>query len=178
MSLTSTDEFRYQRIEHERLFLPYGNAESCSVVSKKQSRDHKREFAKYDRDSNNRLALSREMHGFYERLCCDVPIVNMPPGSVEETPSIVSRYKVHMNGGYVSLNFHLRVYVEIFVKVFNADRVFSRLKEGSTSTDDPLVMKTFVHVENPEAFCFSMQWKHDENEKLWRSFLDMTPAVE
>ncbi|KUF91661.1 hypothetical protein AM588_10003240 [Phytophthora nicotianae] len=94
----STDEFRYQRIEHERYFLPYGNAESCHLVSRKQSRDHKREFAKYDRDTNNRLALSREMHGFYDALSYDVPIVNMVPvpGPVEK-PSIGSRYKVRMS---------------------------------------------------------------------------------
>ncbi|ETK88187.1 hypothetical protein F441_03349, partial [Phytophthora nicotianae CJ01A1] len=161
----STDEFRYQRIEHERYFLPYGNAESCHLVSRKQSRDHKREFAKYDRDTNNRLALSREMHGFYDALSYDVPIVNMVPvpGPVEK-PSIGSRYKV-----------------EIFVKVLDAhciDRVFSRLKEGSTTIDDPLVMKTFVHVENPETFRLCMQWKHDENDERWRSFLAMTPAVD
>jgi hypothetical protein len=90
----STDEFRYQRIEHERYFLPYGKAESCHLVSRKQSRDHKREFARYDRDTNNRLALSREMHGFYDGLSYDVPIVNMIPGSVEQNPSIGNRYKV------------------------------------------------------------------------------------
>nr|AOW41674.1 CRN13 [Lagenidium giganteum] len=161
----STDEFRYQRIEHERHFLPYGNTDSCHLVSRKQTRDHKREFAKYDRDTNNRLALSREMHGFYDALSYDVPIVNMVPvpGPVEK-PSVGSRYKV-----------------EIFVKVFDAqctDRVFSRLKAGSTTTDDPLVMKTFVHVENPQTFRFCMQWKHDENDERWRSFLAMTPAVD
>ena len=90
----STDEFLYQRIEHERYFLPFGNAESCHLVSRKQSRDHKREFAKYDRDTNNRLALSREMHGYYDGLSYDVPIVNMFPGSVEQNRSIGNRYKV------------------------------------------------------------------------------------
>ncbi|DAZ93659.1 TPA: hypothetical protein N0F65_012867 [Lagenidium giganteum] len=160
----STDEFRYQRIEHERYFLPYGNAESCHLVSRKQSRDHKREFAKYDRDTNNRLALSREMDGFYDGLSYDVPIVNMIPGSVEQNRSIGNRYKV-----------------EVFVKVLDAqckDRVFSRLKEGATQTDDPLVMKTFVHVEDPETFCFCMRWKHDDNDECWKNFLSMTPAAD
>ncbi|DBA05250.1 TPA: hypothetical protein N0F65_007412 [Lagenidium giganteum] len=151
-------------IEHERYFLPYGNAESCHLVSRKQSRDHKREFAKYDRDTNNRLALSREMHGFYDGLSYDVPIVNMIPGSVEQNRSIGNRYKV-----------------EVFVKVLDAqckDRVFSRLKEGATQTDDPLVMKTFVHVEDPETFCFCMRWKHDDNDECWKNFLSMTPAAD
>jgi hypothetical protein len=92
----STDEFRYQRIEHERFFLPHGKAESCHLVSKKLCRDQKREFAKYDRDPNNRLALSREMHGCYDGLSYDVPIVNMLPGSVEQNRSVGSRYKVRM----------------------------------------------------------------------------------
>ncbi|CAI5739710.1 unnamed protein product [Peronospora destructor] len=160
----STDEFRYQRIEHEWLFVPYGKAESCHLVSKKQCNDNKRQFAKYDRDPNNLLALSRGMCDFYDGISLDVPIVNMLPGSVEETPSIGSRYKV-----------------EVFVKVLDANcicRVFYRLKDGSTKTDDPLVMKTFVHVEDPETFCFCMKWKHDYNEELWESFYDMTPAVD
>ncbi|EGZ27517.1 hypothetical protein PHYSODRAFT_284109 [Phytophthora sojae] len=160
----STDEFRFQRIEDEKFFLPYGKAESCHLVSRKQSRDHKREFAKYDRDSNNRLALSREMHGWFDGMSIEVPIVNMLPGSVEENQSIGNRRKV-----------------EVFVKVLDAqctDRVFSRLKGGSTRTDDPLMMKTFVHVEDPETFCLCMRWKHDDNAERWRSFWDMTPAVD
>ncbi|EGZ11161.1 hypothetical protein PHYSODRAFT_287175 [Phytophthora sojae] len=160
----STDEFRFQRIEDEKFFLPYGKAESCHLVSRKQSRDHKREFAKYDRDSNNRLALSREMHGWFDGMSIEVPIVNMLPGSVEENQSIGNRRKV-----------------EVFVKVLDAqctDRVFSRLKGGSTTTDDPLMMKTFVHVEDPETFCLCMRWKHDDNAERWRSFWDMTPAVD
>ncbi|EGZ20521.1 hypothetical protein PHYSODRAFT_285443 [Phytophthora sojae] len=161
---SSTDEFRFQRIEDAKFFLPYGKAESCHLVSRKQSRDHKREFAKYDRDSNNRLALSREMHGWFDGMSIEVPIVNMLPGSVEENQSIGNRRKV-----------------EVFVKVLDAqctDRVFSRLKGGSTTTDDPLMMKTFVHVEDPETFCLCMRWKHDDNAERWRSFWDMTPAVD
>ncbi|KAL3656702.1 hypothetical protein V7S43_018370 [Phytophthora oleae] len=89
----STDEFHFQRIEDEKLFLPYGKAESCHLVSRKQSRDHKREFAKYDRDRNNRLALSRDMHGWFDGMSMDVPIVNMRPGEVEENQSNGNRYK-------------------------------------------------------------------------------------
>lgn len=156
---SSTDEFRFQRIEHEKFFQPYGKAESCHLVSRKQ-----REFAKYDRDSNSRLALSRDMHGWFDGMSIEVPIVNMLPGSVEENQSIGNRRKV-----------------EVFVKVLDAgctDRVFSRLKEGSTTTNDPLMMKTFVHVEDPETFCLCMRWKHDDNAERWRSFWDMTPAVD
>ncbi|TDH72153.1 hypothetical protein CCR75_000776 [Bremia lactucae] len=160
----TTDEFRFQRIEHEKLFLPYGKAESFHLVSRKKSRDHKREFAKYDRDPNNRLALSRDMSGWYDGVSVDVPIVNMLPGMVEKNPSIGSRRKV-----------------EVFVKVVDvrcADRVFNRLKDGSTSTTDPLMMKTFVHVENPDAFCLCLKRKYHDNEERARDFFDMTSAVD
>lgn len=86
---SSTDEFRFQRIEHEKFFQPYGKAESCHLVSRKQ-----REFAKYDRDSNSRLALSRDMHGWFDGMSIEVPIVNMLPGSVKENQSIGNRRKV------------------------------------------------------------------------------------
>ncbi len=58
------------------------------------------------------------------------------------------------------------------------DRVFSRLKDGATETDDPLVMKTFVHVEDPETFCFCMRWKQADNSDSWTSYLSMTPAAD
>ncbi|TMW59642.1 hypothetical protein Poli38472_004711 [Pythium oligandrum] len=160
----STDQFQYQRIEHERYFLPYGKAESCHLVSKKQTREHKREFGHYDRDMNNRLALSREMHGYYDALSYEVPIVNISPGSVVNHRTIGNRYKV-----------------EIFVEVLDGqckDRVFSRLKDGSERTSDPLVWKTFVYVENPETFCFCLRWKHADNAERWSSYLSTTPAVD
>lgn len=93
---SSTEEFRYQRIEHERYFLPYGKAESCHLVSKKKCNDDKREYGKYNRDPNNRLALSREMHGFYDGLSYQFPIVSMTPGAVEKNQSINDRYKVRV----------------------------------------------------------------------------------
>ncbi|GLE09673.1 hypothetical protein PINS_up021444 [Pythium insidiosum] len=161
---SSTEEFRYQRIEHERYFLPYGKAESCHLVSKKKCKHDKREYSKYNRDPNNRLALSREMHGFYDGLSYQCPIVTMTPGAVEQKQSINDRYKV-----------------EIFVKVLDAqckDRVFSRLKEGAIQTNDPLVMKTFVHVKDPETFCFCLRWKHEDNEAQWSSFSSMASAVD
>ncbi|TMW58431.1 hypothetical protein Poli38472_009990 [Pythium oligandrum] len=160
---SSTDEFRYQRIEHERYFLPYGKAERCHLVSAKQCK-HDEAFEQYNHDMNNRLALSREMHGFYDGLSYEVPIMNIYPGKVDDKRSIANRYKV-----------------EIFVKVLDKqckDRVFSRLKEGSDHTDDPLVMKTFVHVESPETFCFCLRWKHEDNDARWSSFLSMVPAVD
>lgn len=56
--------------------------------------------------------------------------------------------------------------------------IFSRLKDGSSQTDDPLVMKTFVYVKDPQTFCACLQWKHDENDGRWEEFFSMTPAVD
>lgn len=58
------------------------------------------------------------------------------------------------------------------------DRVFSRLKAGATETGDPLVMKKFVRVENPQQFCKFLERKHKKTVEAWDSFLSMTPAVE
>lgn len=162
----STDEFKFQRIEDERLFLSYGKAESCHLVLNKHCthRDFKREFGKYNNDVNNRLALSREMHGYFDGMSMEVPIVNMFPGCVDKTHPVNNKFKV-----------------EVFVKVFDAhckDRVFGRLKEGSARTDDPLMRKTYVYVQDPDTFCFCLKWKFQETEGLWADFLQMTPAVE
>ncbi|UIZ23789.1 hypothetical protein KXD40_009600 [Peronospora effusa] len=152
----ASEEYCCMRIEEDWLFYPYGKPESCHMISRKQCNRNKSPFGKFDHDPNNRLALSREMHGFYDGLSLDIPIVNMFPVSVEEKLSNSSRYKV-----------------EVLVKVYDlycTKRVFYRLKRGSAKTDDPLVMKTFVYVENPDTFCFCMKWKHDEIEKAWKSF--------
>ncbi|CAI5705423.1 unnamed protein product [Peronospora farinosa] len=152
----ASEEYRCMGIEEDWLFYPYGKPESCHMISRKQCNRNKSQYGKFDHDPNNRLALSREMHGFYDGLSLDIPIVNMFPVSVEEKLSNGSRYKV-----------------EVLVKVYDVyctERVFYRLKSGSSRTDDPLVMKTFVYVENPDTFCFCMKWKHDEIEKVWKSF--------
>ncbi|CAI5706970.1 unnamed protein product [Peronospora farinosa] len=152
----ASEEYRCMGIEEDWLFYPYGKPESCHMISRKQCNRNKSQYGKFDHDPNNRLALSREMHGFYDGLSLDIPIVNMFPVSVEEKLSNGSRYKV-----------------EVLVKVYDlycTKRVFYRLKSGSSRTDDPLVMKTFVYVENPDTFCFCMKWKHDEIEKVWKSF--------
>ncbi|TDH72152.1 hypothetical protein CCR75_000777 [Bremia lactucae] len=159
----STKEFQFQRIEHEKIFPSCVKAECLYLVSKKECSDHEREFGKYDRDPNNRLALSRDMYGWYDGVSVDVPIVNMLPGNVEEHPSIGSRRKV-----------------DVFVKVVDvryADLVFSRLRDGSTTTTDPLMMKTFVHVENPDTFCFCMMWKYNDNAKRVIDFFDTNRAM-
>ncbi|KAK1929671.1 hypothetical protein P3T76_014888 [Phytophthora citrophthora] len=73
-----TDEFKYQSIE-----------KSCHLISKEQPTHHK-----YDIDQNNRLALSSEMHGWYDGSNVVVPVMNISVESVSDGPEIGSRYKV------------------------------------------------------------------------------------
>ncbi|KAE9044431.1 hypothetical protein PR003_g2991 [Phytophthora rubi] len=54
----STAEFRYQRIEDERFFIPHCKAECCNLVPGKEWKEVM-QYGKYDDDPNNRLALSR-----------------------------------------------------------------------------------------------------------------------
>ncbi|KAE9044430.1 hypothetical protein PR001_g2853 [Phytophthora rubi] len=88
----------------------------------------------------------------------------MYPGSVNEEQSLDGRYAV-----------------EVFVKIFDErckDLVFNRLKAGATKTNDPLVMKTFVQVEDPQSFRKCMKWKHEEITEAWDSYLSMEAAVD
>jgi len=162
-SVIDTDNpvFKYQRIEADGFFGPYGKAESAHLISKSHCLRFK-SYNKYDDDDNNRLALSREMHGAYDKLNFDFPVVNMEVVSVSHGPVMDNRFKVELN-----------------VSVYSQDYAFllQRLKDESTRTSDPLVMKTFVHVENPTIFCKCMAWKYKEVEKLRQSYFDMKPAV-
>lgn len=89
----TTDEFKYQRIEAEECFGHLGKAESAHLMS----REHCRQFEtyrKYDSNKSNRLALSRELHGFYDELNTDVPVINMKVISISDAPVTVGRYRV------------------------------------------------------------------------------------
>ncbi|KAG2773644.1 hypothetical protein PC111_g24878, partial [Phytophthora cactorum] len=126
-----TDEFKYQRIESEEWFGPVGKAQSCHLMS----REHCQRFEsyhKYDNDQNNRLALSAELHDWYDGRTFAVPVMNISVESVSEGPVIGSRYKVNLivralSAGYARL-------------------ISLRLKEGFVASDDGLEMRTSVYV--------------------------------
>ncbi|KAG3181776.1 hypothetical protein PC129_g25383, partial [Phytophthora cactorum] len=44
------------------------------------------------------------------------------------------------------------------------------------ASDDGLVMRTSVYVQNPKVFCECMKWKHKEVEQKWKVYYDMAPA--
>lgn len=89
----TSDEFKYQRIEDLTIFGPLGKAESAHVMSKKHCRENKR-YHPYDRNKSNRLALSRDLHGFYDQLCCNVPLFNIKVNIISEQMVIDDRYEV------------------------------------------------------------------------------------
>lgn len=159
----SSDEFKYQRIEADWVFGPVGKAESCHLMSSAHCKKYS-SYQNYDSDKSNRLAMSRDLHGFYDALSSFVPAMNLNVLSVSDAPVLDDRYKVILE-----------------VKVLTADykaTIFNRLKPGSTHTDNPLVMTTFVHILNPTIFRNCMAWKFRMIEKIWEDYYSMNPAVD
>ncbi|KAG2787913.1 hypothetical protein PC129_g23976, partial [Phytophthora cactorum] len=158
-----TDEFKYQRIESEEWFGTVGKAQSCHLMS----REHCRRYAsyhKYDNDQSNRLALTSDMHDWYDGRSFAVPVMNISVESVSEGPVVGSRYKVNLivralNAGYARL-------------------ISLHLKEGFVASEDGLEMRTSVYVLNAKVFCECMEWKRKEIDKQWKSYYDMVPAVD
>ncbi|KAJ8322651.1 hypothetical protein O5D80_008618 [Batrachochytrium dendrobatidis] len=132
----TSDEFKYQRIEKLSIFGSMGKAESCHLISDSHCRNYP-SYEKYDKDPNNRLAMSMDLHE--------------------------DRYKVVL--AVVALNQE------------SADMIFYRLIEGSTKTDNPLIMNTSVHVTNPTIFRKCLEWKEKETMKKWDDYYSMDSAV-
>lgn len=89
----TTNEFRYQRIEKESCFGRHGKAESCQLMSRAHCLSHE-SLRQYDDDPSNRLALSRDLHGFYDALNTAVPVVNIYAESESPSPGPDARYEV------------------------------------------------------------------------------------
>jgi hypothetical protein len=152
----SSDEFKCQRIEADWVFGPVGKAESCHLMSSAHCKKYSL-YQSYDTDKSNRLAMSRDMHGFYDALNSYVPVLNLNMLSVSDAPVLDDRYKVILQ-----------------VKVLTAayrKTIFNRLKPGSAQTNNPLVMNTFVHVLNPTIFRNCMAWKFRMIEKIWETIV-------
>ncbi|KAF0708184.1 Aste57867_6425 [Aphanomyces stellatus] len=137
----STEEFRYQRIENESAFEFMWKAEKAHLMSK-QYCDKYPSCKKFKADKNKIRALSRTMHGYFDALDRPIPLFKLDAESVEEQ-AVDGRHKVTLK-----------------VRVLNHEcknAVFGRLKDGYSRTDDPLIMKTYVRVENPNTFCHCLE---------------------
>jgi hypothetical protein len=159
----TSDEFRFQRIEKLSVFGSLGKAESCHLMSGSHCRKFPQSYAQYDRDANNRLAMSRDLHGWFDHLNTDIPLFYLKVVSVSDAVIVEGRYKVVL--AVVALNQE------------SADMIFWRLLEGSIQTNDLLVMNTAVHVTNPTICKKCLEWKEKGNIKKWKDYYSMDSAV-
>jgi len=158
------DEFKYQRIEKLSIFGSLGKADSCHIMSKEHCNNYYSTYGKYNKDPSNRIALSRELHGWFDNnLGAEIPLFYLKVVNISETPIVEDRYRI--------------VLAVIVVNLEYADKIFSRLIEGSTQTDNPRIMNTFVYIKNPKIFQKCLEWKEKENTKKWADYYSMDSAV-
>ena len=147
---------KFQRIEAESFFGGSGKAESCHLMSREHCKKYG-SYLKYDNDKSNRLALSREFHGFYDGLNIKIPFVNISVVNISKQKVTGDRYSVTLK-----------------ITVLNAgckEMIFSRLKPGSAIVpEDDLAMTTTVLILNPTVFKKCINWKFKQIQKLWDSF--------
>ncbi|KAK5672249.1 hypothetical protein QVD99_001353 [Batrachochytrium dendrobatidis] len=158
----TSDEFKYQRIEKLSIFGSMGKAESCHLISDSHCRNYP-SYSQYDKDPNNRLAMSMDLHGWFVNLSTEIPLFYLKIVSISDSVIVEDRYKVVL--AVVALNQE------------SADMIFYRLIEGSTKTDNPLIMNTSVHVTNPTIFRKCLEWKEKETMKKWDDYYSMDSAV-
>jgi hypothetical protein len=149
----TSDEFKYQRIEKLSIFGSMGKAESCHLMSGSHCRQFS-SYSQFDKDPNNRLAMSRDLHGWFDHLNTEIPLFYLKVVSISESVIVEGRYKVVL--AVVALNQE------------SADMIFWRLIEGSRQTNDPLVTNTSVHVTNPTIFQKCLEWKEKKTRRSGR----------
>ena len=62
----SRDIFKYQRLEKDSIFGSHFKADSCHLISAAECRNCPEEYGIYDDDDNNRLALSKDVHAWFD----------------------------------------------------------------------------------------------------------------
>ena len=143
------DVVKYQSLEKIG-WLEFGS-EGAHLVSKKTCL--KRKNDSLNRSENNRLALSRQLHGFVDGLSNGRrPVVklNYVPGKEEK---VDQRYRVTI--GVEFLNQNVRALVEPL------------LKGGSRNTANPLVMECDVYVLDKKEFIECLIHKSNETRDIW-----------
>jgi hypothetical protein len=105
------------------------------------------------KSENNRLALSRQLHGYVDGLSNGHrPVVKL--NYVEGDEEFVDgRYKVTV--GVQFLDQTVRSVVE------------PMLKQGSRNTTNPLVMECEVYVRDKNEFITSLKYKSEKTRKIW-----------
>ncbi|KAJ2985040.1 hypothetical protein HDV02_000797 [Globomyces sp. JEL0801] len=159
----TSEEFKYQRIEKLSVFGSVGKAESCHLMSRSHCRKYPDSYGHYDNDPNNRLAMSRDLHGWFDKLSTYTPLFYLKVVSISNL--VIVEGRVRVNIAVVAWNQE------------SANMIFCRLMEGSRATNDPLVMHTSVHVTNPQVFQTCLEWKEKEIKKQWADYNSMDSAV-
>jgi hypothetical protein len=156
----ASDEFRFQRISE---FGSRGKAESCHLMSSSHCRKYPESYGKYDKDPNNRLAMSRNLHGWFDGLNTEIPLFYLKVVSISDSVIVEGRYQV--------------VLAVVAFDREAANMIFCKLIEESTQTNDPLTMNTSVYVTNPTIFQKCLEWKEKETKKKWADYYSMDSAV-
>jgi hypothetical protein len=145
--------FKYQRLEKDSEFGGHFRADRAHLIDK--SFCTKTEgFSQYNNDENNFLALSSNVHKWFDGINCNLPLFKLVV--VEET-----RRPTTEDGRYM---------VTLEVCAFDAEAarmLFHHLKEGSEQTNDPLIMRTRVYVKDKEIFKKCIKWKADKIDAIW-----------
>ena len=155
--------FRYQRLEDERYFGSLYKADRAHLIDKPLCEKGKR-FSKFQDNQNNFLALSKEVHCWFDAI-----------SNVHEKIPFFKLVVKHVSSNQDPENDY-RYRVSIIVEAYNTETarlLFPRLKAGSTVINDTQV-ETFVYVSDPFEFGVCLSWKSDKIDALW----NFTPAVE
>ena len=97
----TSDLFKFQRIERLSIFGSMGKAESCQLMSGSHCRRYP-SYSQYDNDPNNRLAMSRDLHGWFDHLNTEIPLFYLKVVSISESVIVAGRYRVEI--AVVALN--------------------------------------------------------------------------
>ena len=148
----SRDIFKYQRLEKDSIFGSHYKADSCHIISAAECRNCPEEYGIYDNDDNNRLALSKDVHAWFDGHQVDVPLFDLKVINSSRRPELEGRYRIDLK-----------------ITSFDIDAarmLFWRLKEGSVITTE-LECETFVYVLDKDVFCKCIKWKSQEIQREW-----------
>lgn len=155
----SRDIFKYQRLEKDSMFGSHFKADSCHLISAAECRNYPEEYGIYDNDENNRLALSKDVHAWFDGQQVDVPLFNLEVINKSRRPELEGRYRIDLK-----------------ITSFDVDvarMLFWRLKAGSVVHSE-LEYETFVYVLDKDVFCKCIKWKSQKIQREWVKFNNMT----
>jgi hypothetical protein len=139
----------YQSLEKSE-WLQFGS-EGSHLIAKHICK--KRKLTDLDQSENNRLALSRQLHGYVDGL------------SNGQRPVVKLNY-VPSNEDIIDSRYRIVVGVEFMNQKVKAI-VAPLLKDSSRQTENPLIMECDVFVRNKQEFIECLVFKSEETQKLW-----------